>query len=284
MINGSEGTVPSAEEKLQALELMAGGIAHNINNSLLPIMGYLRLARVEIAAGSPLAAYVEHMEAAAGRMARLSGDLLAIAGKGINRLEDMDISVLVGSFAKLLETGAKKPVELRCMLAQDLPSIRADLMQVRQAVTTLVTNGVEAVGESGGIITIRSGASMGNHSPGKSTVVVGEPPRGEMVFLEVSDNGCGIPPEIMGRIFDPFFSTRLAGRGLGLAAVQGIMRSHGGAVMVESRPGEGSTFRLLFPAAPRPEEARLSRQPYVPDRTIVRHPREPTAPSTSSIL
>ncbi len=238
-------------EKLQDLRLMAGGVAHNINNSLLPIMGYLRLARTEVPAGTPLAEYLGHMDSAARRLARLSSDMLAYSGRGVNFLEILDISALVGTFAPLLAGIAKKPVELRYMLRQDLPPIEADHIQIRQAVTALVANAAEAIEGGEGTIVIRTGAGGDAFSTEKATA--GEDlPRGEMVFLEVSDNGCGISPEIAEKIFNPFFSTKLVGRGIGLAAVQGIVLGHGGSITVESRPGVGSVFRMLFPAATRP--------------------------------
>jgi two-component system cell cycle sensor histidine kinase/response regulator CckA len=243
------------EEKLLSLNIMAGGVAHNINNMLLPIMGYLRMARAQISAGSPLAAYLEQIEIAAKRLARLSCNMLAYTGKGGIRRETLDISALIGTLQPLLATIAVKQIELRCLPTQDLPLIEADCNQLRRLVTALVTNAVEAIGEDKGIVTLRTGVSKAGRLPEES-VKEEFLPESVLVFLEVADTGCSIPPEIMEKIFDPFFSTKLVGRGLGLAAVQGIVRGHGGAISVTSRPGEGTVFRIFFPAVPRPVQNR----------------------------
>ncbi len=242
------------EEKLLSLNIMAGGVAHNINNMLLPILGYLRMARTEISAGSLLAAYLEQIELAAKRLARLSCNMLAYTGKGGIRREALDISALIRTLEPLLATIAVKQIELRYLPTRDLPLIEADHNQLRRVVTALVTNAVEAIGEEKGIVTIRTGVSKADRFSEESVKEVFLP-ESVLVFLEVADTGYSIPPEIMEKIFDPFFSTKLVGRGLGLAAVQGIVRGHGGAISVTSSPGEGSVFRIFFPAVPRPVQS-----------------------------
>jgi signal transduction histidine kinase len=233
---------------------MAGGVAHNINNMLLPILGYLRMARSQISAGSLLAAYLEQIELAAKRLAGLSCNMLAYTGKGGIRREALDISGLIRTLEPLLATITVRQIELRYLPTRDLPLIEADRNQLRRVVTALVTNAVEAIGEEKGIVTIRTGVSKADRFSEES-VKEEFLPESVLVFLEVADNGHSIPPEIMEKIFDPFFSTKLVGRGLGLAAVQGIVRGHGGAIGVTSRPGEGTVFRIFFPAVPRPVQS-----------------------------
>lgn len=239
---------------------MAGGVAHHINNMLMPIVGYLRLARTQISAGSPVASYLEQIEIATKRLARLSRDMLAYTGKGKNRIETLDISGLIGTLELLLATIVVKPVELTYLLTQDIPPVQADRSQLRRVVTALVTNAVEAIGDNKGVVTIRTGVSETDHFP--ETTLKGESISGSLlVFLEVADTGCGIPTEDMEKIFDPFFSTKFVGRGLGLAAVHGIVRGHGGTIRVESRPGEETAFRIFLPVAPPPSQKREKEEP-----------------------
>lgn len=263
------GARDCAEEKLQSLNIMAGGVAHHINNTLLPIMGYLLLAGTQISAESPLAAYLKQIESATKRLADLSCDILAYTGKGKNRIETLDISDLIGTLEPLLATIAVKPVELRYLLTHDLPLIKADRTQLRRVVTALVTNAVEAIGDGNGVVTVRTGFSKAGRLTLKKMKGVFLP-ESVLAFLEVTDTGCCIPPENMEKIFDPFFSTKLVGRGLGLAAVQGIVRGHDGAIDVESRPGDGTVFRIFFPSVPPPVQGREEWAPRFAQSTLTR--------------
>ncbi len=267
MAGGEEGeesrhlvAAPDEDEKLEILGNMAGGVAHSINNALQSILGYLQLAGMQIPSGSILAAYLEQIGCAADRLARLSWDMLAFSGRGKNRPEPLDISVLIAQFEPALAAMVAAPLRLRFMLADGLPVIEADPSQLRRAIEALVTNAVEAVGDAEGAITIRTGSGDSAFPKGMAFASGHQPQEGE-VFLEVCDTGCGISPEITKRIFDPFFSTKLVGRGLGLAAVQGIVRGHGGTITVESTPGAGATFRILFPPLPLPAASRSPASP-----------------------
>lgn len=237
-------------QKLESLTTLAGGIAHDFNNLLTAIIGYTQLASQQAPPGSPCGSYLSHVEEAAGRAAQLADQMLAFSGKGRFHLERIELSRLVETFSPLLSTIVDKPVELRCVLAPDIPTIEADLGQLRQVIIALVTNAVEAIGGVHGVITLRTGVMTADRSFLAATVMGEELPEGEYVFLDVADSDGGIASDILTKIFDPFFSTKFAGRGLGLAAVHGIMRGHHGTIMVENRPGKGTTFRILFPCAP----------------------------------
>ena len=144
---------------------------------------------------------------------------------------------------------------MRFNLAADLPAVSADATQIRQIIMNLVINAAEAVGERSGVIAMSTGLTRADAAFLQDAQVGGDQPPGDYVFLEVADNGCGMNQETLARIFDPFFTTKFTGRGLGLAAVLGIVRGHHGALKVQSEPGRGTIFRLLLPPADGPVEA-----------------------------
>ncbi len=233
--------------RLESLSILAGGVAHDFNNVLQPIVGYAQLARMKVEPGSLLAGDLIKIEHAAEQAAQLAYRMLAYSGKWKFQFETVSLSPLIKNIGPLLAAIVAAPVELRCILAPDLPPIEADPGQLSHAVKALVTNSMEGIGDSSGTISIRTGALTIDRSCLDATAMGEGLPTGEYVVLEVADTGCGMTPEIAARVFDPFFSTKFTGRGLSLAAVQGIVRGHNGAIRVESRPGEGTTFRLLFP-------------------------------------
>ena len=172
----------------------------------------------------------------------------------------MSLNQLVAEMGQLLSVSTSKKASLVQDLAADLPSVMADATQIGQVVMNLITNASEAIGDSEGTITLRTGTLQCD--PDYFRDAIGDSERmvaGPYVFFEVSDTGGGMEPETLSRIFDPFFSTKFAGRGLGLAAVLGIVRGHKGALKVSSAPGKGTTFRVLFPthgAPAQPGEAK----------------------------
>ncbi len=231
-------------QKLESLGVLAGGIAHDFNNLLMGIMGHAGLALMDLQADSPLRRRLHQIELAATRAAELTNQLLAYSGRGKFLVEPISLSRLVDEMESLLETVISKKAVLEHHYALDLPLIDGDATQIRQVIMNLITNASDALGERTGKITITVGAMpTGPLTP----CLAGTPPEGESVFLEVKDTGSGMGPDTLGRIFDPFFTTKFTGRGLGLAAVLGIMHGHHGAIQVLSEPGQGTTFRLLFP-------------------------------------
>lgn len=236
-------------QKLESLGLLAGGIAHDFNNLLATVIGNSNLLRLDPSLVGSASTKLDAIENAAQRASDLCRQMLAYAGKGRFVIEAVDVSSLVENLVPLLDVSVAKQAHLRLALARELPPIRADATQVRQIVMNLVLNAADAVGERGGEIAISTGIMIADSALLRGCPVGADLMPGNFVFLEVRDSGCGMTAEVKAKIFDPFFSTKLAGRGLGLAATLGIVRGHGGALLVDSTPGVGSTFRLLLPAA-----------------------------------
>jgi PAS domain S-box-containing protein len=231
-------------QKLESLGVLAGGIAHDFNNLLMGIMGHAGLALMEISEDNPLRRRLHQIEVAATRAAELTNQLLAYSGRGKFEVQPLSLSRLVDEMESLLETVISKKAVLEHHYQPDLPLIDGDATQLRQVIMNLITNASDALGDRTGRITITLGAlRTGQQTP----CLAGIPPEGESVFLEVTDTGTGMEPDTLQRIFDPFFTTKFTGRGLGLAAVLGIMRGHHGAIQVTSQPDRGTTFRLFFP-------------------------------------
>ena len=245
-------------QKLESLGLLAGGIAHDFNNILTAILGGAATARLSLPQESPAQADLEIVINAAQRAADLTRQLLAYSGKGHFEVRPLDASRLVKELANLLETTIAKKVQLRLELASDLPSIEADLAQVQQIIMNLVINGAEAIGDQRGTVLVTTGVQTVDDVYAQSLFATDGITTGRYVFIEVHDTGCGMDEATKAKIFDPFFTTKFTGRGLGLAAVQGIVRGHRGGLSVDSEVGRGTTFRVLLPAVNAPAQAIVS--------------------------
>ena len=234
-------------QKLESLGVLAGGIAHDFNNLLTSILGNASLARLHIPAGSQPDHSLQQIEQTSMRAAELCKQMLAYAGKGRFVVQRVDVSHLVRDITHLLHVSISKNSHIEFDLAPNLPAVMADAAQLRQIVMNLVINAAEAVTERSGLIRLTTGVL--HPAPGYFEDAVCAPTEvGEgYVFLRVQDNGCGMTPAVRARIFEPFYTTKFTGRGLGLAATLGIIRGHQGALKVESTPGVGSTFTLLLP-------------------------------------
>ena len=224
-------------QKLESIGVLAGGIAHDFNNLLHVVLGNADLARLHVSTDSAAREHLDEVVRATQRAAELTQQLLAYSGRGAVESRQLDLSREVREMATLLRTAISKQATLKWDLAEALPPVTADPTQLRQIVMNLITNASDALGEASGTITLRTG---------RLESVESEPP--DSVFLEVSDTGCGMDSSTMQRIFDPFFSTKFTGRGLGLAAVMGIVESHQGHVRIRTAPGEGTSFRVVLPA------------------------------------
>lgn len=237
-------------QKLESLGVLAGGIAHDFNNLLTGVLGNASLALVELEEGSPVRDYLIDIETAARRAAELCNQMLAYAGKGKFITQAVELGTTALELVRLLESSISKKIQIHYEIEENLPPILADAAQIRQVVMNLITNAADAIGDQPGIITViaRRQYCDSNHLRGLATGY--EPEPGIYVCLVVKDTGCGMSPEIQQCIFDPFFTTKFTGRGLGLAAVLGIVRGHHGAIKVESTPGSGTAFTIYFPAAP----------------------------------
>jgi CheY-like chemotaxis protein len=197
---------------------------------------------------APARAHLGQIGAAARRAADLCRQMLAYSGKGRFVVRPLDMSEVVEEMAHMLEVSISKKVALRFELARGLPAVQADASQLRQVAMNLILNASESIGEISGVVSVRTGVVSCDADYLASTWVTDELAEGQYVFLEVTDTGCGMDAETRERIFDPFYTTKFTGRGLGLAAVLGIVRGHQGAIKVYSEPGRGSSFKVLLPA------------------------------------
>jgi PAS domain S-box-containing protein len=236
-------------QKLESLGVLAGGIAHDFNNLLVGILGNASLALMDLPDDSPLRELVADIETTALRAADLTKQMLAYSGKGRFLVNSVDLNALVREMAQLLQTVISKRAALRFDFESDLPPIEADATQLRQIVMNLITNASDAIGGDDGVITLRTGVRDATRDYLKSSYVDDELPAGRYAFIEVEDTGCGMDAETLARIFDPFFSTKFTGRGLGLAATLGIVRGHRGTIKVRSEPRGGTTFTILLPCS-----------------------------------
>jgi two-component system CheB/CheR fusion protein len=236
-------------QKLESLGLLAGGIAHDFNNLLTGILGNASLAYSELPEDDPLRIHLREILQAGERAAFLTRQMLAYAGKGRFVTETIDLGNLIREISALIRTSIPKSVELKLDLAPDLPPIEADPAQIQQVVMNLVINGAEAIGEHAtGKVEVRT--SLRELNAREAAEFFGPEPSapGAYVQVEVTDTGAGMDGATQARIFDPFFTTKFTGRGLGLAAVQGIIKGHHGAIRVHSTPGLGTSFLILLPA------------------------------------
>ncbi len=241
-------------QKLESLGVLAGGIAHDFNNILTAIIGNADLALMRLNPESPALENLQRIEKAAARAADLARQMLAYSGKGQFVIESIDLNRLVEEMGHMLSVSISKKALLRYSLAHPLPAIEVDATQIRQIIMNLVINASEAIGDDSGVIAISTGCMECDEPSLKELWLTDAIPAGEYVFLEVADSGCGMDEDTLARIFDPFFTTKFTGRGLGMAAVLGIVRGHRGAIKVQSEPGKGSFFKVLFPAGSRQAE------------------------------
>jgi signal transduction histidine kinase/CheY-like chemotaxis protein len=235
-------------QKLESLGVMAGGIAHDFNNLLQSLLGNLELAQWHTIPDASISKYLDNAMKSGKNAARLTGLMLTYVGKGSASKTDLSLNELVNDNADLLNTAITAAVSLELTLAAELPTIRGDRAQLQQVLMNLLANAAEAVEAAVGHVMLATGVQLCDGIDLEASLVEIKPQPGRYVFVEVRDNGCGMDMETLSRIFDPFFSTKFTGRGLGLSAVIGIIRSHHGALFVTSVPGEGTTFRALFPA------------------------------------
>ena len=247
-------------QKLESLGVLAGGIAHDFNNILTSIVGNADLALRRMDGESPAADNLRQIERAAARASDLAGQMLAYSGKGKFMVEDIDLNRLLQEMLHMLEVSISKKALLRLDFEDALPPVGADATQLRQIVMNLVINASEAIGDAGGFIAIATRSVQCDSDWQKEVRSEDGLAEGRYVCLEVTDSGCGMDAETKAKIFDPFFTTKFTGRGLGMAAVLGIVRGHRGDIRVSSEPGRGSTFTVLLPASDGPAK--------IDDRTL----------------
>ncbi len=242
-------------KKLESLGILAGGIAHDFNNLLSAIMGNIDLALLSLPKDSPAREDILAAVVATKRAAELVQQMLAFSGNGHSVIQTLDAGPVIQEAVQLLKNDVSEKSLLDLRLPRSLPVIKADAGQIRQVIMNLILNASESLEGRPGTVSISAGVvdaiPFSAHLWPRET-----PPPGSYVYIEVADTGAGIAPDQFDKIFEPFFSTKFTGRGLGLPAVLGIVRGHRGFIQVKSSRDEGSTFRVFFPVcvpdAPRP--------------------------------
>jgi PAS domain S-box-containing protein len=233
-------------QKFESLGVLAGGIAHDFNNLLMAVLGNLDLALQEQLPGTTARAYIEQSILASRQAADLTGKMLAYSGKSSAVIRPVDVSEIINTRLHLFKAGVPKAVTFHLGLARNLPVTGVDPEQLEQIILNLIGNAADAIGDHPGVISLATGVQDCDEAclqRGRGGTI---PSPGRFVYLEVADTGCGMDEATTQRMFDPFFSTKALGRGLGMSAILGIVRAHGGAVFVESAEGRGTAVRVLF--------------------------------------
>ncbi len=261
-------------QKLESLGLMAGGIAHDFNNILTGVIGSAELALRSVPEDSKALAHLERVMAATKRAAELTGQMLAYAGKSSLHQETFDLNALLDEMTDLVKASVSKKVAFRAELQARPALVRANRAQIGQLVMNLITNAAEAVGEGPGSVLVAT----------RNRAVE----EADAIALTVRDTGPGMDEKTIARIFDPFYSTKGAGRGLGLAAVRGIVKSAAGELSVASAPGQGSTFEVVFPssaeAAREPLPAASAGEDFTGTGTLLVADDEPLVRNVARVL
>lgn len=254
-------------QKLESLGVLAGGIAHDFNNLLVAMLGQTSLAERWLAPEHPAREHIRKAVDAAQKATSLTRQMLAYSGRGQFEIVSINMNTLIDENIKLFRASVPKTVHLEARLAPELPPIEGDPAQMQQVIMNLILNAAEAIGQERGTVQVvtgvEEGANAGNddgwHSSGELA------PGGRYVTVEIRDDGCGMSKGTLAKIFDPFFSTKATGQGLGLAAVLGIVHGHQGQIMVRSTPGKGTIFKLLFRAS---ERETTPLEPVEPDDAL----------------
>ena len=234
-------------QKFESIGRLAGGVAHDFNNLLVSILGGASIAMDSLPPSHPAQRMLEGVVSAGERAAQLTRRMLAYAGKANLFVEPVDLGQLLETTCEQMRSSLPASVHLELQTGAYIPPVETDLAQLRQVLADLVTNAVEAIGENGpGTVVVRTDVvDLDGESDGLAT----QQAASSRIAVEVQDTGCGMDEETQKKIFDPFFTTKSTGRGLGLAAVQGFVRSNGGSIEVSSMPGKGTRLRLLLPTA-----------------------------------
>jgi len=239
-------------QRLESLGVLAGGIAHDFNNILTAIMGNAAMAeRKCVIHPEGTRKYLSNIVHSSEKAAELCKQMLAYSGQGKFVVKAIDLSSMVKEVTKLLDVSIATGVVIKYRLTEPLPPVEADAAQMQQIIMNLVINASDAIGEKSGVISITTGIMHADRAYLYDTRINETIPDGRYAFLEVSDTGCGMDKETQQRIFEPFFTTKFTGRGLGMSAVQGIIRGHGGTLKIYSELGQGSTFKMLLPVSDR---------------------------------
>ncbi len=245
--------------KLQAIGTLAGGIAHDFNNILFPIIGYTELTMDDVPEGSPIRRNLEEILKAASRAKELVQQILTFRRQNGHERRPLKVHGIVGEALRLLRASIPKTIEIDCVVDPHCRSIMGDPTQIHQVVMNLCTNAYQAMQETGGTLAVR--LDHVNISYEETLKRIGIK-MGPHVHLTVSDEGVGMEPTVLDRIFEPYYTTKEPGKGtgLGLSVIHGIVKNHGGFITVESAPGKGSTFHVYLPTVDEEEEVALAEE------------------------
>ncbi len=235
-------------QKLESLGVLAGGIAHDFNNLLMAMLGNADLALLDLPPQSPVQSSLLAIQSAGRRASELTNQMLAYSGRGKFETHSVDLSTLVGEISELMGSSIGKKTRLVSQLESGLTSIIADSAQLQQVIMNLITNASEAIGDDrSGTITISTSTQRCDQGFLDTSSGDIKAKDGTFACIRVEDNGCGMDDDTKLKMFDPFYTTKFTGRGLGLSATLGIVRGHGGAIIVDSQPGKGTVVQVLIP-------------------------------------
>ncbi|HNX50121.1 MAG TPA: CHASE domain-containing protein, partial [Thermoanaerobaculaceae bacterium] len=234
-------------QKIESLGVLAGGVAHDFNNILMSMVARTDAAMLKLPAGSPARTSLQDVKQQARRAADLVRQMLAFSGKGRYLVEPLDLAALVDDVIPLVRTSLPRVADLRVEMSPDLPRLQGDATQIRQLVTNLLLNAGEALDGGRGTVTVTAGHGWFTAEELAVPHLLLQPKTGPYVWIEVVDTGSGMDAATLRRIFEPFFSTKTLGRGLGMSAVLGIVRGHRGSLQLHSHSGEGTTCRVFLP-------------------------------------
>ena len=248
-------------QKLESVGVLAAGVAHDFNNVLTAVLGNISLVRRRLASANvdgQVDTLLAAAERAGNRAADLVKQLLNYAGKGRREMKPVDIGQVLKDALAIVQASVSKKIKIKKDIPGNTPSLAGDVGQLQQLILNLILNAAEAIGDDHGEVLVRMRVRDVNGTELAKRYTHFPLPEGPYTELIVSDNGAGMDEKTLQQIFDPFFTTKFMGRGLGLAAALGIVRSHGGGISVESEPGKGTTFTVLLPAEQEPLEELLT--------------------------
>jgi len=235
-------------QRLESLALMAGGLAHDFNNLLSAVLGNAEFIKEDLPSNTELRVFLDDLIGAASRAARLSSQMLDYTGKSLFVSHPLRLDSIVTEVTRRFVPPIDWPIAIEVQVADDLPRVRGDAAQLRRVIENILTNAVESMKGNGGKIHVHVWAQHLDKTSLAKTFLDDNLPQGQYVAVSVQDTGCGMDESVQSRIFDPFFSTKFTGRGLGLASVLGIARGHQGALQVSSQLGKGTTITVYLPA------------------------------------
>ena len=236
-------------QKLESLGVLSGGIAHDFNNLLTVIIGNLQLAMCDCDRISPAGRSLTKALEAANRSASLACQMLAYSGKGAFDVKDVNLSAIVADNAQMLRSAIAKTVNMEIELDDNMADVRCDAGQMQQLIMNLIINASEALEGKSGTVKLCTGVRYCDEALLAQSLLIEKPLPQNMAYIKVTDDGCGMSAETINRIFDPFFTSKFTGRGLGMSVAHGIVKGHGGAITVQSEPGKGTTIAVYFPVS-----------------------------------